>query len=300
MRSKFLEEPRRPLGIGIEGLALLMTRKIQTDVARTFHLRAWLIVAMWFLLVRADGAQSTPIGSAVSTRSDASLQNSPQETAWRSPARLRHGILSATSGTFIADPTGLKFVPTTGTSRRWTYTNIKSLDMRRHRIILTGYENRKWHMPKLREFKFALEQEMTPGVAASLAAKVNKPMQNRVPDPNAPATTVIAVRRSDHFGGSNGLLRIRSEGIDYVTAQPHQSRSWRWADLQSLSHPDPYHLLVFGYRDSYGFELKEPLSRDVFNHLSDEIWEHNESDITGGSATVPASAPALGGRSPDE
>lgn len=277
-----------------------MTRIIRTDVARTLHLRAWLILAMWFLLVRADGAQSTPAGSAVGNRPDASLQNSPQDIAWRSPARLRHGIVGAMSGTFTADTTGLEFIPANGASRRWPYAEIKTLDMRRHRIILTGYENRKWHMPRLREFKFALEQEMTPGVAASLAERVNKPTQNRIPDPNAPAVTVVAVRRSDHFGGSNGLLRIRREGIDYVTAQPHQSRSWRWADLQSLSHPDPYHLLVFGYRDSYGFELKEPLSRDVFNHLSDEIWEHNESDVTGSSATLPATAPALSGRSPDE
>ncbi len=104
---------------------------------------------------------------------------------------------------------------------------------------------------------------------------------------------VIAVRRSKHYGGSNGLLRIRQQGIDYVTAQPGQSRSWRWQDLQTVSNPDPYHLFVFGYRDSYAFDLKDSLTRQVFNHISDEIWTHNDGEMGGGAAILPSKSPAL-------
>ncbi len=260
---------------------------------------ASLALAFCAFLGSAGGAQTAP-SPAVSLGADRSLQPFPLNFAWSSAARLRHGMVGESTGSLSADATGIQFAPAKGASRHWPYAEIRSLDLRRHEVILTGYENRKWHLPRLREFKFKLEQEMTPAVAASLAERVNKPTQNRIPEPNAAASTVIAVRRSDHFGGSNGLLRIRQQGLDYVTPQAHQSRSWRWADLQSLSYPDPYHLLVFGYRDTYAFDLKGPLSREVFNHISDEIWTHNESDATGSPATSPTRAPTLSGRDNDE
>jgi hypothetical protein len=81
-----------------------------------------------------------------------------------------------------------------------------------------------------------------------------------------------------------------------MTAQPGQSRSWRWLDLQTLSNPDPYHLFVFGYVDSYAFDLKQTLSRELFNRLSDEIWSHNESEMKGSPVPLPPSTPTNGGR----
>jgi hypothetical protein len=174
---------------------------------------------------------------------------------------------------------------------RWTFTEIKDLDLERYRIVLIGYDNRGWHVPGTRRFDVEIRRELPPNVAASLAEEIGRPARNRIPDPHAPAITEIAARRSKRFGGNNGLLRIRQLGIDYVTAQPGQSRSWSWRDLQTLSRPDPYHLLVFGYRDSYAFDLKGTLSREVFNQLSDEIWSSNESDVRGSPVTLPPGTP---------
>lgn len=276
-----------------------MTYTRQTDDELQPFGRALLALVLCVFLANSGRAQSSP-SIAVGHGTHASSQASLQTFAWKSPARLRRGAIGGVPGTLSIDAVGMEFAPAKGANIRWSFLDIKSLDMRRHQVVLTAYKNRKWHLPKLLECKFSLEQEMPPSVAASLAEEVNKPTRNRIPDPNAPAIRVIAIRRSDHFGGSNGLLRIRQQGIDYVTPQADQSRSWRWADLQSLSHPDPYHLLVFGYRDTYAFDLKEPLSRELFNHISDEIWAHNESDVLGNSATLPASAPALSGWSQDE
>jgi hypothetical protein len=209
---------------------------------------------------------------------------------------VRHGLIGGTRGTLRADSRGVEFVPWKGTSRRWNFNQIKDLDLQKHRVVLMGYDNREWRLPGTQRFDLELTNEITPAVAASLTERMGRPVRNRVPDPDAPATAVIAVRRSEHFGGSNGLLRIRQLGIDYVTAEPGQSRSWRWVDLQTLSNPDPYDLLVFGYRDSYAFDLKETLSREVFNHVSDEIWPHNENEINGSRVTLPPHPPTNGGR----
>jgi hypothetical protein len=251
------------------------------------------------ILASFGRAQTMPQGTAERS-ADARPQNSSPSLAWESPARLRHGIIGGTPGTLRADSRGIEFVPLKAASTRWTFMEIKALELQKRRVVLIGYDNRKWHLPGTQRFDLELQNEITPAVAASLTAEMARPVRNMLPDPDAPANTVIAVRRSGHFGGSNGFLRIRRQGIDYVTAQPGQSRSWRWMDLQTLSNPDPYHLFVFGYRDTYAFDLKETLSRELFNHVSDEIWIHNESELRGSTVNhLPGTPTKLGRREDD-
>ena len=227
-------------------------------------------------------------------------QNSPQPLAWKSPARLRNGVGGSTRGTLRADSRGFEFVPLKRAGKHWSFAEIKDLDVQKYRIVLVAYDNRGWHLPGTQRFDLEVKNEITPSVAASLTKEMHRPVRNRVADPDAAAVTVIAVRRSGHFGGSNGVLRIRQQGIDYVTSQSGNSRSWRWLDLQTLSNPDPYHLFVFGYRDSYAFDLKETLSREMFNHLSDEIWAHNEGEMRGKPVSLLPGRPTNGVRREDE
>jgi hypothetical protein len=247
------------------------------------------------VLASASRAQTTPQEPSRQS-ADAQPQNSPQPFPWESLARLRHGLIGGTSGTLRADSRGVEFVPLKGARKLWTFTDIKDLDLQKRRVVLIGYANRRRHLPGTQRFDLELKKDLTPAVAASLTAEMARPVRNRVPAPDVPSITVIAVRRSDHFAGSNGFLRIRDQGIDYMTAQPGQSRSWRWLDLQTLSNPDPYHLFVFGYVDSYAFDLKQTLSRELFNRLSDEIWSHNESEMKGSPVPLPPSTPTNGGR----
>jgi hypothetical protein len=209
-------------------------------------------------------------------------------------------LIRSTPGTLRFDPRGIEFVPSKGPTKRWTLAEMKSLDVQAHHLVLVGYDNRGWHLAGTQQFEWELTNAITPVSAASLIEAMARPARNRLPDPDASAVTVIAVRRSGHFGGSNGVLRIRQHGMDYVTAEPGNSRSWRWLDLQTLSHPDPYHLFVFGYRDSYAFDLKETLSRELFNHLSDEIWAHNENEMRGRPVTYLPGTPTTVGRREDD
>ncbi len=258
-------------------------------------------VILTWVLASAGGlqAQRPTLGDQLS---DAPSTRLPRPDAWESQAKLRHSALGSTPGTLRIDSQGIEFVPNKGASIHWSLIEIQSLDLQKHRVILVGYDNRKWPLPGTRRFDLQVKNEIPAAVAASLTARIVRPVLNGIPDPNAPAETVIAVRRSKHYGGSNGLLRISQDGIDYVTAQPGQSRSWRWRDLQTLSNPDPYHLLVFGYRDSYAFDLKDALTRQVFNHLCDEIWTHNDGEVIDGvmSSRPTSSARSIDGSGNDE
>jgi hypothetical protein len=261
------------------------------------RITAGLILAL--ILAAVGGAQTKPSGPATQN-ANARPEPSPKSPAWESPARLGHGIGGGKAGTLRIDSQGIEFVPSTGATRRWTLIQIKDLDLQSHRVVLVGYDNRGWGRPGTQRFDWELQNEITPAIASSLTEEMRRPVRNRLPDPDGPAIVVIAVRRSELFDGSNGSLRIRQQGIDYVTAQADQNRSWRWVDLKTLSNPDPYHLLVFGYRDSYSFELKETLPRELFNHLSDEIWTHNESETRGSRMTWPPGALTNGVRRDDE
>jgi hypothetical protein len=137
-------------------------------------------------------------------------------------------------------------------------------------VVITDYESHSHHRPGERRFRFDLNNSVPASVAAELAQRVGKPVQNGDPDPQATAYVTLPARHGTRFGGTNGTLRFRDEGIDYVTSDGRDSRSWRWADIQTLANPNPYQLRVGAYLETVDFELKQPMSPDLF----DRLWDH--------------------------
>ena len=197
---------------------------------------------------------------------------------WESSAHMHRAAFAPSNhGTLLIDGTGVEFRGENKRSQRWAFSEIQAAFIAPHRLTLKTYLNRSLHRPGERTYRFSLAQAVPPAVAARLAEAVTRPSQNADPDPDAPAIATSPARHRALASGTNGVLRIRQDGIDYVTSSKDDSRSWRWADLQTLSNPDPYHLFVFGYRDTYTFDLKAPLSGKLLDWASDEIFAHSES-----------------------
>ncbi len=206
---------------------------------------------------------------------------------WESPARMhRANLIPGDHGTLLIDQTGVEFRAAHGHSLRWTFGEIRTVFIAPHRLVVETYLNRSLHRPGERKYRFDLVQPLPPALASSLAEGVQRPSQDADPEANAPALATIPVRHRAFASGTNGVLRFRQDGIDYVTASREDSRSWRWADLQTLSDPDPYHLSIFGYRDTYTFDLKAPLSRKLLDWAADQIFMHNES-VNGSVVAAP-------------
>jgi hypothetical protein len=187
---------------------------------------------------------------------------------WQTPARWRHGLLGKTSGTLTINDSGVVFQPRQGPPLHWSFEEIQTFDLAPRRLVLTGYQNRHWHFPGERSFRFDLDSAVPAGVAAVLARGVGKPSENAVPNSSAESFATIAARHQTLFGGTNGVLRFRKSGIDYLTESGKGARSWRWADIETLTLPDPYRIIVDGYRESFTFELKRPMTHAVF----DRVW----------------------------
>ena len=190
---------------------------------------------------------------------------------WQSPARLKH-FMTKTRGTLVISDQGVEFIPKKGSPLRWSYEEIQSFHLSANRLDLKTYQNRHWHLSGDREFHFKLTNAAPPVVAESFARRVQKPVANGRPDPAASGFASLPARRRTFGGGTNGVLHFRNTGINYITTGGRGSRSWRWADIQTIANPDPYHFRVQGYRETFEFELKQPMSRKLFDHLWDAVY----------------------------
>src|SRR5579872_1880293 len=188
---------------------------------------------------------------------------------WEAPARWHRSFKKAVPGILLLDEEGVEF--SSGTfKRRWPFVEINTFDLSAQELTLTSYQNRHWHEPGEQRFQFILNEPMPPETAAQLTQRVGKPVHNGVPLPGIAALSEIPAHHRMWSGGSNGTLRLKDDGIDYVTENGRDSRTWRWADIQAIANPNPYELRVMGYREIVEFDLKQAMSRDLF----EVMWDH--------------------------
>lgn len=226
----------------------------------------WGLIAIWLAVV---GILPSHLAAAPMDSQAASEPVTP--LTWQSPARLHHGLRTA-RGTLIFNDKGVEFKSDPKFSHRWPFFEIQTFDLSPRRLVLTSYENRGKRLPGDRRFRFDLTESVSPGMAAELARRVAKPVKNGVPAGNVQGFAAIPARHTTRTGGSNGVLHFREEGIDYVAASKQDGRSWRWSDIQTLAHPDPYHFRVGAFRETFEFELKEPMSKELFDRLWDRVY----------------------------
>lgn len=196
----------------------------------------------------------------------------PGDFHWESQARLR-GRWGSTRGALVLSEQGVEFRPAKGPPLRWAYVEIKVIALfTPRRFKLTSYDNRDWHRGGDREFRMEMSEPMPPNVAQELISRTVKPAINGVPDPNASRFASIPARHRTSSGGTNGILRFGDEGIDYIASGNQDSRSWRWSDIQTLANPDPYHFRVGGFLETFDFELKLPMTRQLFDRVWDSVY----------------------------
>jgi len=212
--------------------------------------------------------------------------SAPDGVKWQSPARWHQLARKAMLGTLVLDEAGIEFRSAKFT-HRWPYQEISTFELTNtpppagrqqkkpgdvQELVITGYENRHWHEPGERRFRFTLAQSIPPEVAADFTNRVGRPVRNGDPDTQKTVLAEFPAHHRERFGGSNGTLRLRPDGIDYVTADGHDAKSWRWSDIQTLANPNPWEFRVTGWREIVEFDLKQALSRELFDWLWDRLY----------------------------
>jgi hypothetical protein len=182
--------------------------------------------------------------------------SSAQAQEWETPAKWHRTLKKAEPGTLLLKADGVEF-RSARLSRSWEYVDIRTFDLWQRKLIL-------------RPFRFRLSEPMPPEVAAQFSDRVGKPVRNGAPTTTAEAPSEIPGHHRTWSGGSNGTLRLKDTGVDYVTEEGRDSRTWRWADVQTIANPNPYELRITGYHEIAEFALKQPISRE----LLETMWDH--------------------------
>ena len=156
-----------------------------------------------------------------------------------------------------------------GGGHTWKFMTF---DLSAQELTLTSYQNRHWHEPGEQRFQFTMGEPIPPEIAALFTVHVGKPVRNGIRLPSVAALSEFPAHHRMWAGGSNGTLRLKDNGIDYVTENGRDSRAWRWADIQTIANPNPYELRVSGYREIVEFDLKQPMSRALFEILWDHLY----------------------------
>lgn len=106
-------------------------------------------------------------------------------------------------------------------------------------------------------------------------ARIARPVVSEVVKDEGQPQAQIAVEHLHRIGGCSGLLKLYADSLVFESMKGHDSRSWRWTDIQSISKLGPYRIEVLTYEHqtggptrSYNFELKQPLPDQTY----DLIW----------------------------
>lgn len=164
-------------------------------------------------------------------------------------------------------------------AREWEYRDIRQVTIVSSvELELATYLDQKRLAGRDRVFKFKVTMgRITSELSAFLATKVKHPLVTAVPPQTAgtPLFT-IPVKHQHVVGGCVGTLRIYDDRIEFDSLT--DARSWRYRDIQNVSHAERFRFEIVGYEDklggwkAYHFQLKEDLPSQAYDYLWSRVY----------------------------
>jgi hypothetical protein len=190
--------------------------------------------------------------------------------------RVKHDhTLRNCEGKLIASDKEIRYEATSGKhSWTWAYIDIQKLDVASPtRVVLKTFESQSWKkLERDKVFDFSLlEGKISPDHQEFLRAKLSRPMVARLVE-KATNSTLLLVRHRHRLGGCEGQLSVEEERLIYLTDHSSDNRAWKLREIETIGSPDPYHLRVTTYNETFTFDLKAPLDQKVYDSLWKKIY----------------------------
>src|SRR5215469_14376739 len=113
-------------------------------------------------------AVAATCGLLLAMASKTAFASPSSDEEWKTAARWHRGLKTAVLGTLLLDGDGIEFRSAKFT-HRWKYLEIHSFDLSGRELTLLTYQNRAWHEPGERPFRFTFnEGGLPPEIAALL------------------------------------------------------------------------------------------------------------------------------------
>jgi len=191
--------------------------------------------------------------------------------------RSKHDhTLGSCEGKLIAGDREIRYEAADGKhSQSWAYSDIQKLDVvSPTRFVFKTYESQGWkRLEKDKAFDFSVvEGKLTPEHQEFLREKLSRPMVARLVEKGGQSSALLPVRHRHRLGGCEGQLSVEEDRLMYLTDHASDNRTWKLFEIETLGSPDPYHLRVTTYNETFIFDLKSPLDPKVYDSLWKKIY----------------------------
>ncbi len=151
-------------------------------------------------------------------------------------------------------------------ARTWVFRDLRRVEfVSPTHLIIDGYLGH--------EMSFRLlEGEFSAEAYRLLADNVARTVTSRVPFPASKFLYELPVKHRHRLGGCEGVLRIGGTRLVYQTDNAEDRRIWRARDIRSFGTTGPYHLRLTTDRETFSFDLKTPLEREVYDYLWTNLY----------------------------
>jgi hypothetical protein len=154
-------------------------------------------------------------------------------------------------------------------SQQWPYLDIQRLDVSSTRVSFETYQSQGWEKlkrDKIFEFRL-LEGQLTAETQEFLRSKLSRPMVGRLIGTTGSDMGLLLVRHRHRLGGCEGELRVEKDRLLYSTDLARDKRAWTFDEIETIGSPDPYHLRVTTYNETFTFDLKKALEEKAYRFL---------------------------------
>jgi hypothetical protein len=144
-----------------------------------------------------------------------------------------------------------------------------------HSLRFETYEVQKWRPIMRREYTFRTQSDApVEELAPFLAARVHRPVIGHYEV--ASRFQVPAFHRRLRTG-TNGMLQIGEDSIQFVSDKPVDSRTWLYRDIETIGKPDAYRFRVTTNRETYVLELKSELPEAAYQFAWSKVYNLERS-----------------------
>jgi hypothetical protein len=137
------------------------------------------------------------------------------------------------------------------------------------------YEVPKWKPIERRAYTFRAQPDApVEELAQFLAGRVHRPVVGHYKEGSQ--FRVAAFHRRA-LRGTDGILEIGGESIQFVSDKPADSRTWLYRDIETIGRPDSFRFRVTTNRETYVLELKDDLPEAAFQFAWSKVYNLERS-----------------------
>lgn len=207
-------------------------------------------------------------------------------------AELRYSVrhkhfLGSGQGTLSISERGMHYREQGRSAHRWdwTWNDVQQLLIAPRTLRVLTYEDNRWQLGRDRSHRFELAGAGSfEEVWTLLKDRLDQRLVAALARHEGDLWWSIPAKRLRRFGGDHGELMVTSAGVVFRSRSLEASRTWRWADLESVSRTGPFQLTFttyeralaeYGALKSFTFQLKQPLEEEAFRRLWLRVNRHH-------------------------